>query len=143
MKKEWTEARLKAFIISGLRAASRRYPLKWEVLHDASVGKKINKKTNRLSNHYKCNACKGVFPSAEVQVDHQIPVIDPTVGFVDWNTYIDRLFCVKENLQCLCTGCHSEKTAQEKKLSLSTKPSKPPKAPSSLKGNSKRKNSTS
>lgn len=137
---EWTGPRLKAFIVSGLRACSRRYPPKFETLKEAFTGKKTNKKTNRLSNHYRCNACKGEFPSAEVQVDHIEPVIDPVKGFVDWNTFIERLFCAKENLQVLCTTCHTEKTNEEKQLSKSTKPSKPKKAPSSLKGRSKKKN---
>lgn len=140
--KEWSEGRLKAFIVSGLRSCSRRYPPKYQCLADACVGKKINKKTNRLGNHYTCNGCKDEFPSAEVQVDHIIPVVDPATGFVDWNTYIERMFCEKSNLQVLCKACHKSKTITEQELSLSTKPSKPPKARSSLKANSNKKNST-
>jgi 5-methylcytosine-specific restriction endonuclease McrA len=137
--KEWTPARLKAFIVSGLRACSRRYPPKFETLAEAKTEKKINRKTKRLAQHYKCNACKGDFPSTEVQVDHIIPVIDPLTGFVDWNTYIERMFCEKSNLQVLCKDCHSIKTKEEKHCSL-TKPSKPKKARSSSKANSKKKN---
>lgn len=117
MKKEqkpWTEARHKAFIISGLRAASRRYPPKWETLNEAKRGKKVNKATGRVAEHYMCKACKQEFPAKEVQIDHKIPVIDPKVGFVDWNTYIERMFCKKSNMQVMCKPCHKMKTDKEK-----------------------------
>lgn len=110
---QWTEARLKAFIISGLRATSRRYPPKFETLNEAKTTKKINSKTGRLAQHYRCNACKEDWPAKEVQVDHKKPVIDPKIGFIDWNTFIERLFCKKSNFQILCTACHKKKTKKE------------------------------
>ena len=113
-KKGWTEARLKAFIISGLRAASRRYPPKFEALNEAKTTKKINQKTGRIAQHYMCKACKDEFPAKDVAVDHKKPVVDPAVGFVDWNTFVSRLFCEKKNLQVLCTACHKAKTMKEK-----------------------------
>lgn len=137
---QWTEARTKAFIISTLRAGSRRWPPKFETLKEAHTGKKVNKKTNRLGNHYKCNACKGEFPSAEVQVDHINPVVDPQTGFVDWNTYVERMFCGKDNLQVLCKSCHTIKTNQEKQQSKSVKPSKPKTVKSNSRAKSARKN---
>jgi 5-methylcytosine-specific restriction endonuclease McrA len=115
LKKSWTEARLKAFIISGLRAASRRYPPKFETLNEAKTTKKINAKTGRLAQHYECNACREEFPAKEVQVDHRKPVVDPKKGFIDWNTYIERMFCKKSNFQVLCKSCHKIKTDKEKK----------------------------
>ena len=114
MSKEWTEARHKSFIISGLRAASRRYPPKWETLNEAKTEKKINSKTGRLAQHYLCKSCKGEFPAKDDQVDHIKPVVDPKVGFVDWDTYINRMFCPKKNFQVLCRSCHLEKTKREK-----------------------------
>lgn len=115
MLKPWTDARKKAFIISALRAGSRRWPPKFETLNEAKTEKKINTKTSRLAQHYRCNACKGEFPSKEVQVDHKVPVIDPEQGFISWDVYISRLFCNKSNLQILCVDCHKIKTQQEKK----------------------------
>ena len=117
--KEWTEARLKAFIISALRAGSRRYPPKFETLNEAKTTKKINERTGRLAQHYRCKACKGEFPATEIQVDHKKPVVDPKIGFVDWNTYIARLFCKKNNLQILCRTCHTKKTKKEKDIANS------------------------
>ena len=66
--------------------------------------------------HYVCNSCKKEFPSKEVNVDHILPVVDPITGFVDWNTFIERLFCKEENLQVLCSKCHTEKTKQERQV---------------------------
>lgn len=111
----WTEGRLKTFITSALRGAFRKYPPKYETLKEASVGKKVNKKTGRLAEHFKCASCKQEFPAKDVQCDHNIPVIDPNVGFVDWDIYIKRMFCAKSNLQVLCTKCHDVKSAGERK----------------------------
>lgn len=121
MAKEWSDARLKSFIISGLRAASRRYPPKYETLNEAKTEKKINVATGRLAQHYKCNVCKDEFPATQIQVDHKKPVVDPKKGFVDWNTYIERMFCDKKNLQALCKGCHMKKSSQERSLSAKKK----------------------
>ena len=110
----WTEGRLRTFITSTLRGGFRKYPPKYETLKAASVGKKINAKTNRMAEHFTCNMCKGEFPAKEVQVDHVEPVVCPFTGFVDWNTFINRLFCDGGNLQVLCSPCHDVKTAEER-----------------------------
>lgn len=110
----WTEARFKSFITSALRTATQRWPPKFETLREGYVEKKINEKTGKLAMHYRCNACKALFPSKGIQVDHIQPVVDPKKGFVSWDVYVDRLFCEKEKLQLLCKECHKEKTALEK-----------------------------
>ena len=48
-------------------------------------------------------------------VDHIDPVVDPAVGFIDWNTYIDRMFIEAEGYQVLCHKCHTAKTNAERK----------------------------
>jgi len=115
---EWTQARLKNFIISALRSASNRYPPKYECLKAAKVGKKINKASGRLAEHYKCAACKKHFVAKEVQVDHIEPVVSTLTGFIDWNTFVARMFCPITNLQVLCFGCHKVKSDKEKKERL-------------------------
>jgi 5-methylcytosine-specific restriction endonuclease McrA len=112
---DWTEGRLKAFITSALRGAFRRFPNKYETLKNAFVGKKINKKTNRLSAHYLCAGCKEEFPTSEVQVDHILPIVDPEIGFISWDEFIKNLFCPSNNLQVLCVSCHKQKTLLENK----------------------------
>ncbi len=109
----WTEGRLKSFITSCLRGGFRRYPPKYEVLTEAFVDKRINEKTKRVSAHYRCGSCNGVFPTKEVQIDHIKPIVSPIDGFVSWDVFINNLFCDKENLQVLCVACHKAKTEKE------------------------------
>ncbi len=65
---------------------------------------------------YKCADCQGHFPIYDVCRDHIDPVVSIEAGFVDWNTYIDRLFVLKDNYQILCKGCHDVKTWLENEL---------------------------
>jgi 5-methylcytosine-specific restriction endonuclease McrA len=110
---KWTEGRRRSFIMSVLRGGYRRWPPKYEVLKEAFVGKKLNKKSNRQSNFYKCASCKKEYPTKEVQVDHIVPVVSPLEGFSSWDTVINNLYCDRTNLQVLCVTCHSKKTKQE------------------------------
>ena len=112
---EWTEARFRAFIISALRAYMKRFPPKWKALEQAKVGRKINKRSGRLAEHYLCASCGGFFIARDVQVDHIDPVVSPEEGFQDWWTYFNRLYCEADNLQVLCKQCHKEKTNAERK----------------------------
>ena len=111
---EWTDARFRSFVTSALRAASRRWPVKYKALKAAFAGRQVNAKTGKLAMHYKCAKCKKLFVAADVQVDHVQPVVDPKKGFVGWDVYIDRMFCEIENLQVLCKSDHKIKTDQEK-----------------------------
>jgi 5-methylcytosine-specific restriction endonuclease McrA len=110
MNKE--EAKLKSFIISQLRGSFRKYFVKYEVLREAATEKKVNTKTGRVAQHYKCNGCSKEFPQSEVQVDHIHPVVKAN-GFSSWDDYISSLFCPKDNLQVLCLTCHKAKTKAE------------------------------
>jgi 5-methylcytosine-specific restriction endonuclease McrA len=112
--KPWTEGRWRAFVTSALRSASRRYPPKYETLNDSKTEKKVNVKTGRLAQHYRCAECNDEFVAKDVEVDHIRPVIDPKRGFTSWDDYINRLFCDKKNMQTLCKECHLVKTKQEK-----------------------------
>lgn len=109
---EWSEGRKRAFIISTLRAGSKRWPPKWQTLNSAYVGIRLNEKTNREGKHYLCALCEGEFPAKDIQIDHKIAVIGPE-GFTNWDDYINRLFCSKDNLQAVCTGCHKIKSYNE------------------------------
>lgn len=109
-----TNSRLKSWLISGLRRMTMRYPPRNEALRTAKTEKKINEKTGRMAQHYRCAECLQEFPAKEVQVNHIDPVIGDS-GFIDWDTYIERMFCPVENLNVLCRTCHDVKSAQERK----------------------------
>ena len=111
----WTYAKYKGFIISILRGGFRRYPPKQKCIENAFVKTIINKKTKRKAKHYKCNICSKLFPRTEVEADHISPIIDPTKGFIDFNTWIERGFIHEEGFQCLCKECHAIKTKKERK----------------------------
>lgn len=105
----------------------------------------IHKKAqNRDRVMYRCAECgrlffgqewlpskKGLKKTNIMAIDHINPVVDPRTGFVDWNTYIERMFFMgAEGLQILCNypgerddkiSCHHAKTAKEKGISAQAK----------------------
>lgn len=113
---QWTESRFQSFVKSQLRAGSRKWGPKHEVLRNARLKR----------GWYQCNGCGEEVPTTlppekkggkrrkNAHVDHIEPVIDPTVGFTNWDDYIERLYCEADNLQVLCESCHKEKTKQER-----------------------------
>lgn len=109
---QWTIARYNSFIKSALRSASQRWPPRWDVLNEAKQGKKINRASGRLAEHYKCNRCKDSFPAKEIEVNHIVPVV-PVEGFSTWDEVIRRMYCEKDGLETLCKPCHKEITAKE------------------------------
>jgi 5-methylcytosine-specific restriction endonuclease McrA len=62
---------------------------------------------------YKCASCGLTFSRQRVHRDHINPVVDPDIGFVDWNSYIERLFVDATQIQIMCELCHSVKTSLE------------------------------
>lgn len=58
---------------------------------------------------YVCALCRSVQPPGNVQVDHK-----EGLAGLDWNGYIEALFCAAEGLQVLCRPCHSKKTAAQR-----------------------------
>jgi 5-methylcytosine-specific restriction endonuclease McrA len=113
---QWTQSRYNSFIKSALRKASIKWPPKYEVLKEASVGRKINVLTGRMAEHKCCADCKLHFPVKLVSVDHIRPVVDPERGFISWDDVVERMFCEKDGLQVLCKDCHDIKTNQEKEI---------------------------
>ncbi len=109
---KWTEGRYNGFVSTALRKAFGRWPPKYETLKEARTSIKINPATGRKAQHFKCKICKGEFTQKQVQVDHVAPVVGRG-NFKDWNTFIERLFCEKHNLQVLCIPCHKIKTKKD------------------------------
>lgn len=112
----WTVGRFNSFITSTLRAGARRWQPKYETLNAAKTEKKINEKTGRLAQHYRCALCFNEFTAKDMEVDHILPAVDPIVGFTSWDEFINRLFCEQENLQAICKPCHKVKSAKERKI---------------------------
>lgn len=48
-----------------------------------------------------------------MKADHIIPVVGPE-GFIDFNTFITRLFVEKDGYQALCEKCHAQITNKER-----------------------------
>lgn len=91
-----------------------KWPPKYQVLNEAKVGKKINVLTGRVAEHYDCAHCHNHFPAKHVSVDHIRPIVDPAIGFTNWDDTIERMYCEKDGLQVLCKPCHDAKTAGER-----------------------------
>ena len=110
----WSEARFFSFIRSTIRSASSRWPPKYECLKAASrpyVGPDKRRKTER-----QCAHCKEWFPTTQTQADHIIPA-GRLATWDDVVPFMQRAFVPVEGYQCLCTDCHSKKTAEERKRS--------------------------
>jgi len=119
---KWTVARFNSFIKSGLRILSNKWPPKYEIRKAAWLERGFYKCAGYLKKAHKVPASiviKGVRKN-NVFVDHIVPIIDPKVGFVDWNTVIERMFCEKENLQVLCKSCHERKSNDERAIARTT-----------------------
>ena len=54
----WTQGRINAFVMSVLRAGTRRWPPKYETLNAAKTEKKKNPKSGREAQFYRCNMCQ-------------------------------------------------------------------------------------
>ena len=85
----------------------RRIHYKWLPRKQCMVNARVSR------GKYICKQCGQLFGPKEIQIDHIEPVINPQTGFVDWNTYIQRLFSPLNNYQVLCKKCHSAKSAKE------------------------------
>jgi len=102
---EWTESRFHSFIKSALRSASRR----WSPIY-------TTKKNARIArNTYICSNCGNKVGNKDIKVDHINPVVSVEDGFIDYNTYIQRMFVEIDGLSALCKKCHDIKTSVENK----------------------------
>lgn len=106
---QWTRSRFHSFVAGALRQASNRWPPKFTVRKAAWIERGV----------YECAGYKRSphpIPAKDVKVDHIDPVVDPAVGFVNWDQYIERLFVEIEKLQVLCETCHNHKSKDEKEI---------------------------
>ena len=112
----WTEARYNTFIKGLIRAGLMRWGPKHLCISNARIKR----------GWYLCEGCEEEVPATlppkdggkkrikNIQADHIHPMIDPEVGFVDWDTCISRAFVEVEGYQALCHKCHQIKTQEER-----------------------------
>ena len=103
MPREPKKVNRTTWVKAKLRSASLYWPPRSEAMRLARVER----------GKYRCSLCLDLFRSNQVQLDHIEPVVDVRVGFVDFNTFIERLFCDVENFSVVCKACHESKTAIE------------------------------
>lgn len=109
---------MNAVVRGAIRRTFSRAPIKQEVLREnRKEFPKFNKDGSRSKKDavcYLCNVCKEYRGSTKVTVDHILPVISVEDGFINWDTFVDRLYCGKDNLQVICDDCHQVKTNAER-----------------------------
>jgi hypothetical protein len=98
------EVHLQPFVIAGLRRLSYKYRPRNEAMKRARLRRGV----------YRCAICGQEVRKKDMQMDHIEPVLDVKTGFIDYNTYIARLFVSIDGWQVVCKKpCHSEKTKAE------------------------------
>lgn len=102
----WTEAAFFAFLRSGLRQLSMRWPPIRLVL--LRVRKPYKGPNPRQKWSYTCEWCNEDFPRKEVHVDH-IEDCGSLRTMADLTPFVTKLFCESEGLQVLCRTCHDWK----------------------------------
>lgn len=113
---QWTEARFRSFIRGNLRRTSQRWPPIPNALKKARVSR----------GEYLCAECKQIVPATikdengkrikNAVVDHIDPIIDPSVGWISYDSLVERMFVEEDKLQVLCYACHKIKTDSEKAI---------------------------
>lgn len=107
----WTAARYRQFVVSALRRAWMKYPVKQDVL--AESRRPAQGRSKQTKWEYRCASCGGWFLGSEVQVDHIRECKSD-----DMNEFVATLFCEADNLQVVCKGCHQIKTREARKRKL-------------------------
>ena len=109
-------------IRGALRRLFARSPVVREVMlkvrREVPKYNKDGGRSKKDSVQYQCAITGEWVGSTHVQVDHKVPVIAEDGTFVDWNTFIERLFCAPEHLQVVSKAAHQLKTNAERTARL-------------------------
>jgi hypothetical protein len=126
---------------SALVSAVRRYSSRWKPKYEAKKERKVGEATFRCDD---CGIfcyegtkplSKLTYPknqkviAEKIQADHRLSCVPPE-GFktgilvtggkrikdylFDWNIFLTRMFCKREDYQFLCKTCHKQKTDIER-----------------------------
>lgn len=103
-------------IKGAIRRVFSRSELRRQILRQAII-EHHDPKRKRVKTWVQCAGCKQPEAISNVEVDHIDPVIPLHLQLEDitWDNLIDRIWCAIDNLQVLCTKCHDEKSARERK----------------------------
>jgi 5-methylcytosine-specific restriction endonuclease McrA len=107
-----TESAFWSFIRSALRQKSRW----WKPITECKMKARRAYKgpLKRQKFEYQCNTCKQWFPDKKINVDHIVGAGSLNCA-ADLPGFVERLFCEQDNLQVLCSDCHTKKTNDEKR----------------------------
>lgn len=106
VKKQRKKQNLRTFIVGTLRRAT----FKWSARTEAMAAARVER------GKYRCASCGDIFGPKEVDLDHNVPVIDPKKGWTNYDDFIERLFCPAEGFSVLCKQCHEQKTFVEDQM---------------------------
>lgn len=119
VKERTREQKIKSQVIPALRNRSRYWKEKQIARKLAKrkvqVGLTLKGKP-KYKTFWECEMCGKMCGKGESQMDHRLPVVDPSIGWVNYDTFIDRLFCEAKNYSCLCIDCHTKKSKKENEL---------------------------
>ena len=105
-------------IRGALRRAFARSPIVQELTQESRREvpryKKDGSRHKKNSVQRQCQVCGEWVSSSNIAIDHIVPVISVDDGFIDWNAFIERLWCDRSNLQRICSSCHDSKTQIER-----------------------------
>lgn len=103
-----------------VKGAIRRIFSRSELRSLALARNLINHKDStrpRVSRWAFCESCGIIEAAYTMEVDHKEPVvpIDKPFESMNWDEFVDRLWCDIKGLQILCEECHNEKSKEENK----------------------------
>ena len=116
-----TVAARKSMVISWLRRGSQYWKPKALAKKRDRCGKVMNPVTGRMVIASQCAICHNAFMEKSMKLDHVDPCVDPNVGWVSFDEFIDRMLVEVDGYQSLCKPCHDQKTKEERAVAKERK----------------------
>lgn len=121
---QWTNARMRSFVIGLLRKGHMRWRPKHLAFNKAFIKDGPNPRTGRKCKLHKCEISGDLFAKGDMHADHIEPAIPISgewggatsfLGY-NWNELIPRMFSEKEGYQIISKEIHKKKTKEENTL---------------------------